>query len=66
MRVLEITTENSERLGRQARQRIEPGISRLPAVRVQRLTIRGVPVLPMYRQSTSMLSFIIDILYKKF
>ena len=32
MRVLEKTTENSERLGRQARPRSEPGTSRLPVL----------------------------------
>ena len=32
MRVLEKITENSERLDRQARQRTEPGFSRLPVL----------------------------------
>ena len=39
MQVSEKTTENSERLGRQARQGFEPGSSRLPALGHYRSTI---------------------------
>ena len=43
MRVSEKTTENFERLGRQARPGFEPGISRLPVLITEPLRLwRGV------------------------
>ena len=41
MRVSENTTENSERLGQQARPEFEPGTSRLPVLRATTPLLEG-------------------------
>ena len=41
MRLSEKTTENSEWLGRQARQEFEPGTSRLPVLSITAVLLMG-------------------------